>query len=314
MAGDSGKKDLISLLDLGTDLEKVIDFGIDLKSKKNDDKYRNILANSSLAMIFEKSSTRTRVSFEVAMTQLGGHSLFLSPKDLQLGRGETVADTAKVLSRYVDIIMYRAFEHDTMLELAANATVPVINGLDNLVHPCQIVADLMTIKEHKGTLKGITLAYVGDGNNVCNSLLLGTALVGMNIRVGCPGGYSPNQDILTKAQEIAQNNDCSITLTEDPITAVKESDIIYTDVWVSMGDEAEQEKREKIFKPYQVNSALLTTANHDYIVMHCLPAHRGLEITDEVVDSKQSVVFDEAENRLHAQKAIILYLLGLMDE
>lgn len=312
MAGESNKKDLITLLDLDIDLKKVIDFGISLKTPGVFDEYGSALNNKSLAMIFEKSSTRTRVSFEVAMSQLGGHALFLSPKDLQLGRGETVADTARVLSRYVDIIMYRAFSHDTMLELAENASVPVINGLDNLVHPCQIMADLMTIKEHKGTLKGLTLAYVGDGNNVCNSLLLGCALVGMNIRIGCPDEYRPDSNILSQAQDIAQKNNCTITITNDPKVAVKDSDVVYTDVWVSMGDETEQGERERVFKPYQINTELITEAKDECIIMHCLPAHRGFEITNEVIDSPRSVVFDEAENRLHAQKAIILYLLGLI--
>ena len=313
MAVEGFKKDLISMLDLDMDVHKVLELAIMLKSMGNSStsEYRNILANKSMAMIFEKSSTRTRVSFEVAMTQLGGHSLFLSPKDLQLGRGETVADTAKVLSRYVDIIMYRAFENQTMKELADNATVPVINGLDNLEHPCQIMADLLTIKEHKGALKGLKFAYVGDGNNVCNSLLLGAAMVGMDMCVGHPEGYAPDQDLLAKAKQIADQNGCSITTTTDPHEAVKDCEVVYTDVWVSMGDEVEKDKREKLFLPYQVNSGLIKGAKPDCIIMHCLPAHRGLEISDEVLDSSRSVVFDEAENRLHAQKAIILYLLGL---
>jgi ornithine carbamoyltransferase len=310
MVGEQATKDLITLLDLDQDLEKVIDFGISLKSPDVFKEYSSTLENKSLAMIFEKSSTRTRVSFEVAMSQLGGHALFLSPDDLQMGRGETVADTARVLSRYVDLIMYRAFSHDTMRELAANASVPVINGLDNLVHPCQIVADLMTIKEHKGTLKDLALAYVGDGNNVCNSLLIGCAQVGMDIRVGCPDGFKPDPDILAQAQDIAQKNDCEISITTDPKTAVMDSNVVYTDVWVSMGDEANKAERERVFSPYQVNLELIDGASDDCIVMHCLPAHRGLEITSEVIDSQRSVVFDEAENRLHAQKAIILYLLG----
>jgi ornithine carbamoyltransferase len=306
------KKDLLTLLDIGSELESVIDFAIKLKTKGEDSKYQNALAKRTMAMIFEKSSTRTRVSFEVAMTQMSGHSMFLSPKDLQLGRGETVADTAKVLSRYVDIIMYRAFSHDTMKELAENATIPVINGLDDLAHPCQIIADLMTIKEHKGKLGGIDLAYVGDGNNVCNSLLLGTSLVGMNIRVGCPEKYSPNHELLNQAKDISKSTGSTITLTTDPKAAVKDCDVIYTDVWVSMGNETERTERESLFKPYQVNSELVKFAKNDCIIMHCLPAHRGLEITDEVIDSERAVVFDEAENRLHAQKAIILYLLGMM--
>ena len=305
------KKDILSIMDVSSDLESIIDLAINLKSGDLKDKHANVLANKSMAMLFEKSSTRTRVSFEVAMTQLGGHSLFLSSKDLQLGRGETVADTAKVLSRYVDIIMYRAFKHSTMTELADSASVPVINALDELEHPCQIVADLLTVKEHKGTLKGLKMAYVGDGNNVCNSLLLGAALVGINMTVGCPEDYDPDPQIYNVAKKIAQDNNCVISIVRDPKEAVKDSDVIYTDVWVSMGDEAEAAKRERVFLRYQVNQELVSLAKNDCIIMHCLPAHRGMEITDEVVDSQQSVVFDEAENRLHAQKAIILYLLGV---
>lgn len=311
MTEERNNKHLLSVLDLGMDIKSVLDLGLQIKDPKNSAKYNNILNNKSMAMIFEKSSTRTRVSFEVAMTQLGGHSLFLSPKDLQLARGETVADTARVLSRYVDIIMYRANEHKIMQELAAHADVPVINALDNKEHPCQIVADLLTIIELKNTLKGINFAYVGDGNNVCNSLLVGAAMVGMNMTAGCPEGYLPDSEIQRKAQELAIKNNCLSRITTDPEDAVKDCDVIYTDVWVSMGDEDEHLKRQEIFKPYQINKNLLSKAKPDCIVMHCLPAHRGQEITDEVIDSAQSVVFDQAENRLHAQKAIILYLLGL---
>jgi len=258
-------------------------------------------------MIFEKPSTRTRVSFEVGMTQLGGHALYLSPKELQMGMGETIPDTAKVLSRFVDGIMYRAFDHKMMLELANNATVPVINGLDNIEHPCQIMADLLTIKEKKKDFKGLKLAYVGDGNNVCNSLLLGAAIVGMNMGVGCPKGYEPNKEILEKAKKIAKSK---IEISENPFDAAENADIIYTDVWVSMGDESEKEKREKIFLPYQINQKLIENAKKNCIVMHCLPAHRGMEITDEVVDGRNSVVFDQAENRLHAQKAVMVKLMS----
>jgi ornithine carbamoyltransferase len=245
------------------------------------------------------------------MTTLGGHALYLSSKELQLGRGESIADTAKVLSRYVDIIMYRAFDHKLVEELARYATVPVINGLDNLEHPCQTIADLFTILEHKGSFKDKKLTYVGDGNNVCNSLLLGCAEVGMDIAVGCPREYMPDAKIVATAETIAQETDCNIDIyTDDPQKAVTDADIIYTDVWVSMGDEAEQSKRERIFRPYQVNFELLKIAKPDCIVMHCLPAHRGYEITDDVIDSAQSIVFDQAENRLHTQKAIILWLLN----
>ena len=313
MSTATSKKDLISVLDLGEDLENVIQRATRLKSEEQRNHFENMLKNRSMAMIFEKSSTRTRVSFEVAMTHLGGHAIFLSPKDLQLSRGESVADTAQVLSRYVDIIIYRASDHEVMKTLAAHATVPVVNALDDLEHPCQIVADLLTVLEHRGGLNGIEFAYVGDGNNVCNSLLLGAALVGMNIRVAAPEGFWPNPIILNTAREIAQKNNCTVTITTDPVLAVKDCDVIYTDVWVSMGDEAEQAKREKKFGPYQINKGLVAHAKSDYLIMHCLPAHRGLEITDEVIDSEHSVVFDQAGNRLHAQKSIILYLLENTD-
>lgn len=299
-------KHLLSMLDAKDEIYEILDLASELKAKQKKGIMHELLKNKSLGMIFEKSSTRTRVSFEVGMTQLGGHALYLSPKELQMGRGETISDTAKVLSRFVDGIMYRAFDHKMMLELAENSTVPVINGLDNIEHPCQIIADLLTIKEKKKDFKGLKLAYVGDGNNVCNSLLLGAAIVGMNMGVGCPKGYEPNKEILEKTKNIAESK---IEVIESPEDAVKNADIIYTDVWVSMGDEKEKALREKTFLPYQVNKKLIRNAKKDCIVMHCLPAHRGMEITDEVVDGKNSVVFDQAENRLHAQKALMVKLM-----
>ncbi|MDI6917043.1 MAG: ornithine carbamoyltransferase [Thermoplasmatales archaeon] len=299
-------KHLLSMLDTKDEIHEILALASELKAKQKKGIPHELLKNKSLGMIFEKSSTRTRVSFEVGMTQLGGHALYLSPKELQMGRGETISDTAKVLSRFVDAIMYRAFDHKMMLELADNATVPVINGLDDIEHPCQIIADLLTIKEKKKDFKKLKLAYVGDGNNVCNSLLLGAAIVGMNISVGCPKGYEPNKEILEKAKSIAKSK---IEILENPFDAVKNADIIYTDVWVSMGDESEKEKREKTFLPYQLNQKLVGNAKRDCIVMHCLPAHRGKEITHEVVDGKNSVVFDQAENRLHAQKAVMVKLM-----
>ncbi len=295
---------LLSILDVEDKLEELVDKGIAIKGRR----YSEELKGKSLAMIFEKSSTRTRVSFEVAMTQLGGHALYLSPDQMQLGRGETVEDTAKVLSRFVDGIVYRAFSHEMMVKLASNSTVPVINALDDLEHPCQIVADLMTIKEKKGKLKGLKLAYVGDGNNVCNSLLLAAPIVGMDIAVGCPKGYEPG--MLEKARELAKEREHSkVEVFEDPKKAIEGADVIYTDVWVSMGMEEEKGEREKLFMPYQVNNALVKNAKEDFIFLHCLPAHRGLEVAHEVIDGEHSVVFDEAENRLHAQKAILLELM-----
>ena len=302
------KRDVISMMDLKDDLEDALGLAAELKKGK----YRNAepLKGKTMAMIFEKASTRTRVSFEVGMTQLGGHAIFLSPKDMQIGRGETVADTAKVLSRYVDVIMYRAFKHEIMLDLAQNSSVPVINALDDLEHPCQISADLQTIIEHKGKLEGLKLTYVGDGNNVCNSLMLGAALTGMDFVAGCPKGYQPNPDLTNKAREIARKNRSTISIVEDPKLAAKDADVLYTDVWVSMGEEDEAAQRERVFKPYQINSDLLSLSRDDSIVLHCMPAHRGMEISAEVIDGERSVVFDEAENRLHAQKAIVLTVMG----
>jgi len=267
------------------------------------------LEGRALGMIFEKPSTRTRLSFEVGMFQLGGHALFLSPKDMQLGRGETVADTARVLSRYVDAIMYRAFEHKVMLELARAATVPVINALDDKEHPCQIVADLMTVKEHLGTLKGKRMAYVGDGNNVANSLALGCALVGMDFRIGAPVGYEIDADVMDAATRFAKRTGAKVESGRDPLWAVEGADVVYTDVWTSMGQEAEEAARKAIFEPYQVSPRLMAAAGPKALFMHCLPAHRGLEVTDAVIDSKSSIVLDQAENRMHAQKQILVDLI-----
>jgi len=301
------KLDVISILDLKDDLEDVIASAMRLKGGALKDAFP--LKGKTLAMIFEKSSTRTRVSFEAGMAQLGGHALNLSPKELQLGRGETIADTAKVLSRYVDGIMYRAFDHKMMLDLAKNATVPVINALDDVEHPCQTVADLMTVLEHKKRFKGVKLAYVGDGNNVCNSLMLGSAIVGMDFVSANPEGYGPDKGLAKKAGEMAKKEGSSFELSSDPKVAVKSADVIYTDTWVSMGMEEEAKERLKVFQPYQVNSALVKKAKKDCIVMHCLPAHRGQEITDEVMDGPNGVIFDQAENRMHTEKAILLMLI-----
>jgi ornithine carbamoyltransferase len=264
------------------------------------------LQGKTLGMIFEKSSTRTRVSFEVGMMQLGGHALFLSSKDIQLGRGETVSDTAKVLSRYVDGLMIRTFSHETIEEFAHYATVPVINGLTDPHHPTQVLADLLTIYEQKGRLKGLKLCYVGDGNNnMTHSLLEGAALTGMSMTVASPSQYEPNEGILKNAQLMAEKNGATISFTHDPVEAVQQADVLVTDVWTSMGMEAEEAERLKHFQPYQVNTELAAHAKKDYIFLHCLPAHRGEEVTADIIDGSHSVVFDEAENRLHAQKALL---------
>ena len=268
-----------------------------------------LLKGKTLAMIFEKPSTRTRVSFEVGMWQLGGYALYLNASDLQLGRGETIADTAQVLSRYVDGMMARVFAHQTILDLVKYSRVPVINGLSDFTHPCQGLADLFTIYEKKGRLSGLKLAYIGDGNNVAHSLLFGCSKVDMDIILACPSGYEPNPEVLSKAKEEGRRSGCKVKVTNDPKEASRKADIIYTDVWASMGKEKEHEKRVKIFKPYQVNGKLVKEAKKDYLFMHCLPAHRGEEVTDEVADSKNSVIFDQAENRLHTQKAILALII-----
>ena len=301
-------KHVISIMDVKDRIHEILRIAGEIKKKTKNGELYTPLEGKSVGMIFEKPSTRTRISFEVGTTQLGGHALYLSPKDMQLGRGETIADTAKVLSRYVDCIMYRAFDHKVMLELANNSTVPVINGLDDIEHPCQIMADLMTIKEHKGTFDK-KMVYLGDGNNVCNSLLLGCAVVGMDMVACIPKGYEPDEKIFRMAQELAKETGASITQSYDPQTAVSEADVLYTDVWVSMGDEDEENKRMEDLKDFQINSKLVGSAKDDVIVMHCLPAHRGVEITDEVLDGPHSVVFDQAENRLHAQKGIMVDII-----
>lgn len=281
----------------------------DLKEKQKKGEAHKLLNGKSLAMIFQKPSTRTRASFEVAMTQLGGHALYLSASDLQLGRGETIADTAKTLSRYVDGIMARVFDHQDILDLAENATVPVINGLSDKFHPCQALTDLFTIWERRKTLDNLTIAFVGDGdNNVTNSLLLLCARLGVNFKVACPEKYKTKPEILDLAKEDINKIQAKIEILSDPKEAVSEADVIYTDVWVSMGRQDEEE-RIKALAPFQVNKELLTLGKKDAMVMHCLPAHRGQEITDEVMDGPQSIVFDQAENRLHVQKAILSLLI-----
>lgn len=304
-------KDLLALYSLNKEqIIEILDYAAGLKVKQKRGVPHPVLAGKTLAMIFTKSSTRTRVSFEVAMYQLGGYPLFLSGQDMQLGRGETIADTAKVLSRYVDGIMIRTFAHSDVEELAKYADVPVINGLTDLNHPCQILADFQTIIEKKEKLEGLKLTYVGDGNNVCHSLLNGCAKVGMNISVACPKGYEPSEHIIRLAEEAARESGAVIEITDDPVRAVRDADVIYTDVWASMGQEAEHTERLKLFKPYQVNEELVSHAKPDYIFLHCLPAHRGEEVSAGVIDGPNSVIFDEAENRLHAQKAVLALTMG----
>jgi len=273
-------------------------------------RHNHLLKGKSLGLIFSKSSTRTRVSFEVAMYQLGGYTMFLSTNDIQLGRGETVSDTAKTLSRYIDGIMIRTYKQSDVEELAAYGTIPIINGLTDSQHPCQVLADLQTIKEYKGKFKGLKLGYVGDGNNVANSLLIGCAKVGMDITVATPKGYECDEKSVELAKEAAAQTGATIITCHDPIEAVKDADVVYTDTWISMGMESEKEERLKVFLPYQVNKELMQKAKEDAIFMHCLPAYRGFEVTADVIDGPQSVVFDEAENRLHAQKAVLVKLMG----
>ncbi len=299
------KRDIISVLDMKSDFEKFVDDGIKLKKSFKAGVKDSSMDRKTLGMIFEKASTRTRVSFETAMTQLGGHAIYLSPKDMQMGRGETIADTGRVLSGMVDALLYRAFEHENVVELAKNSSIPVINGLDNLEHPTQIVADYMTIKEKKGKLKGLKIAYVGDGNNTANSLMLAAGLVGADFWIATPKGYGPPEYFVKESRSIAKRHRSEIEVTNNYREAVAGADVIYTDVWVSMGEEQDREKKEKAFRSFQVNERMVSLAKKDYIFMHCLPAHRGLEVTDEVADSKNSVIFQEAENRLHAEKIIL---------
>ncbi|HOV27095.1 MAG TPA: ornithine carbamoyltransferase [Pseudobacteroides sp.] len=304
-------KHLISLYDLTLeDINEIFELSEKLKRQLKEGVEHKLLKNKTLGMIFTKSSTRTRVSFEVGMYQLGGYPLFLSSNDIQLGRGETIYDTAQVLSRYLDGIMIRTFAHSDVEELATHGSIPIINGLTDLMHPCQILTDLFTIYEHKGELKGLKLAYVGDGNNIANSLLHGCAKVGMDISVASPKGYECDKNIVAEAQKDAEVSGSKIVLTEDPYVAVKDADVIYTDTWVSMGQEAEKEERIKIFMPYQVNSDLFSKAKEDAIFLHCLPAYRDYEVTSDIIDGSQSLVFDEAENRLHVQKAIMVKLMA----
>ena len=300
-------KDLLSISDLSTEeIRLLISDAVDMKARG----WLSRLNGKTLALIFEKPSLRTRVSFEVAMRQLGGECLYLSPAEVGLGERESVPDVARVLSRYVDVIVARTFSHQTLELLAGSASVPVINALSDVEHPCQALADLLTIYEKKGELEGLTLAFVGDGNNVAHSLLLAASLAGMNFRIASPDGYRVDEKILSLAQGYALGSGAEIFLTEEPGLAVSGADVVYTDVWASMGQEAEAEQRRQVLASYQVNGELLSLAKGDAILMHPLPAHRGEEVAEEVLDSHKSVVFDQAENRMHLQKALLAQILG----
>ncbi len=290
------------------ELGQFLDAGHDLKRKLKRQEPHEVLKGKSMAMIFMKSSTRTRVSFEVGMTQLGGHALYLEPSGTQLGRGETIGDTAQVLSRYCDVIMARVYAHDEVAELAKYATVPVVNGLSDLLHPCQIMADMMTIEEHRGGLEGQKIVYIGDANNVSNSIMQGCTIMGMDVTIGSPKGYTPTEEILKKATQLSKRYGTTLDVVNNPEEAVKGADVIYTDTFFSMGQERSKEK-ESALMPFQVNKALVEKAKSDVIVMHCLPAHREEELTSEVMDGPHSVIFDQAENRLHAQKGILALIV-----
>lgn len=291
------------------EIRYLIDLAIDIKTKHKNGEVYQPLKGKSLGMIFEKSSTRTRVSFEVGIFQLGGQGLFLSKSDIQMGRGETIHDTAQTLSRFLDGIMIRTYGHNIVEELAEAASIPVINGLTDLAHPCQVLADYQTVLEKKGRLEGIKVAYIGDGNNMVHSLMIGAAKLGMHMSVASPVGYQPDPAVVEKTLAIAAETGSEIVITNDPREAIVDADVVYTDVWASMGFEAEQKEREKAFADYQVNEALVALAKPDYLFMHCLPAHRGEEVSAGVIDGPNSVVFDEAENRLHAQKAIMAAIM-----
>ncbi|MGN0130513.1 MAG: ornithine carbamoyltransferase [Methanomethylophilus alvi] len=302
-----GKKNLISVLDMKNQWPDLVDLAIKLKAERGH--HGAPLAGKTLAMMFEKPSTRTRTSFDVAITELGGHALYLDVTKMQMGHGETVEDTARVLSRFVHGIMYRAFDYKMMDKLGEWATVPVISGLDDLEHPCQALADMVTIKEKLGSFRGKKIVYLGDGNNVCNSLLYASAIMGIDMVACCPATRMPNAEIMLGAANIAAENGSKIVASHDPQEACVGADVLYTDTWISMGDDTPVDKAIKLFQMYQINDELLSIANPGCIVMHCLPAHRGQEITNEVIEGPHSVVFDQAENRLHAQKAVLYTLL-----
>ncbi len=301
------KKDFLSITDIDEhELENIVADAIRLKRLKSAGTAHELLRGKSLAMIFEKASTRTRVSFEVGMTDLGGHALFLNPQDMQLGRGEEVRDTARALARYVDAVMIRAYRHTSVEELARHSTVPVINGLSDAQHPCQVLADIMTLTERFGDLRDLKLTWVGDGNNVCNSWILSSPLTGMEIVVASPPDYRPDEALIDQARAAGGR----VRIVTDPEEAVRDADVLYTDIWVSMGDEEERAERLKALRRYTIDAHLLAQAPPDALVMHCLPAHRGEEIADDVIEGPQSIVWDQAENRLHAQKALLVRMIA----
>jgi len=304
-------RDLLSVSDLSSDeLSRILELTKTLKAERGHAKWKAALSGRTLAMLFMRPSTRTRVSFDVAMHELGGHSITLSPSETQLSRGETVSDTGRVLSRYVSGIMARVTSHSILVDLAQHSSVPVINGLSDLEHPCQAIGDVFTMLEKFGHLGGISIAYLGDGNNVANSLILASALMGMSVTVATPVGFEPRQDIVATASRFAKASGGEVAVVKDPLKAVAGADIVYTDVWVSMGNEDETEARKRALAPYQVNDQVMRAASEGAIFLHCLPAHRGEEVTDDVMDGSQSAVWQQAENRMHAQKAILLSLIG----
>ena len=310
MAVNLKGKSLIEINPLSLEeIYQIFDLSRTLKEKQNTGEPHKLLEGKTLGMIFAKPSTRTRISFEAGIYQLGGMGMYFNQNDLQLKKSESVSDTAKVLSRYLNGIMIRTFDHQDVIDLAKFGSIPVINGLTDLHHPCQVLTDLFTVLEKRRTLKGLKLVYIGDGNNMAHSLLHGCSKVGMNITIASPSGYMPHQEIVAESKVNAKYMGSKIEITEDPVKAVSGADIIYTDVWASMGQEKEAVKRRKKFIKYQVNSKLVKNAKDDYIFMHCLPAHRGDEVTDEICDSPNSVIFDEAENRLHVQKAIMALVM-----
>ncbi|RQD71124.1 MAG: ornithine carbamoyltransferase [Tindallia sp. MSAO_Bac2] len=304
-------KDLLTLIDwTSEEIFEVLSLAEKLKKERKEGRDHYLLKGKTLGMIFQKASTRTRISFEVAMWQLGGYALFLNPQDLQMGRGEPIKDTARVLSRYLEGIMIRTFSHQEVEELAFYSDVPVINGLTDSFHPCQALADIQTIREYKRDLKGLKVVYLGDGNNVAHSLMLACAKTGINVVVASPPGYEPQREVVEKALQDRLDPLSQVVVTNDPKKALEGADAVYTDVWASMGQEGEQEERLKVFQPYQLTMEMLKEAKGEAIVLHCLPAHRGEELTGEVMESSQSAVWDQAENRLHAQKAVLSLVMG----